>query len=246
MKKSDEKMSDFLNRVNGPEKFTSHVDLNFEDLKNYPLEQNECFYLFDLTKNKIIYLRGFDTFLGFDESKISLDSIFNNYHPDDAAIVRNIAKVFALELRDLKIKPFINFVNISYRYKHNRGNYLNILSQAWVYSVDERQKMTSALIKYTDVSFIRSTSIVKWTVDERYFNRNELSKKVYSDGLNLFTTREMDIIREIDRGLTNKLIGESLNISKHTVATHRKNILKKSNCHNSETLLFFCKKNGLL
>ena len=104
MKELDEKMSEFLKGVNESNTFTSKADLNFEDLKKYPLEQNECFYVFDLTKNKIVYLRGFDTFLGYNESELDLDSIFGNYHPDDA-------------VRHRPLKPSIQ--NSSYR-EHDR------------------------------------------------------------------------------------------------------------------------------
>ena len=61
-----------------------------------------------------------------------------------------------------------------------------------------------------------------------------------------FTPRELEIIKEIQKGSTNNQIAVDLRISKFTVETHRKKILKKSDCHSAEELLKFCRKNGLL
>ena len=61
-----------------------------------------------------------------------------------------------------------------------------------------------------------------------------------------FTKREVEIIIEIEKGQTNKKIGEKLQISEYTVATHRKHIFKKSNCHNSKELLLFCREKCII
>ena len=55
-----------------------------------------------------------------------------------------------------------------------------------------------------------------------------------------------EVIAKIFEGISNHEIAVKLNISRHTVATHRKNILFKSNCSDSQQLLLFCKKNGII
>jgi DNA-binding NarL/FixJ family response regulator len=52
--------------------------------------------------------------------------------------------------------------------------------------------------------------------------------KVSCQGLGI-TDRELDIIRLISEGLSNKLIADKLELSTHTVNTHRKNIMSKLN-----------------
>ena len=61
-----------------------------------------------------------------------------------------------------------------------------------------------------------------------------------------FTKREIDIIKLITKGLTSKDIGEKLSISHHTVDTHRRKILEKSECHNAVELTLFASKNHLI
>jgi two-component system response regulator NreC len=60
------------------------------------------------------------------------------------------------------------------------------------------------------------------------------------------TDREVEIIRLIAQGLTNKEIGEQLFISHRTVDTHRTHIMKKLDVTNLAGLVRFAFRNGLL
>jgi len=51
------------------------------------------------------------------------------------------------------------------------------------------------------------------------------------------TPQEMNILELIGRGLTTKQIALVLNISYHTVQTHRKSLLKKYDANNSAELI---------
>jgi DNA-binding NarL/FixJ family response regulator len=60
------------------------------------------------------------------------------------------------------------------------------------------------------------------------------------------TDRELDVIRLISDGLSNKLIADKLELSTHTVNTHRKNIMTKLNIPNTAGIVMFAVKNKLL
>lgn len=60
------------------------------------------------------------------------------------------------------------------------------------------------------------------------------------------TEREVDIIKLIARGNTNKEVAEELNISAHTVNTHRKNIMAKLNINNVAGLVIYAFQEDLL
>lgn len=62
----------------------------------------------------------------------------------------------------------------------------------------------------------------------------------------LLTDREMQVMKMIAQGSTNKEIAVALHISDRTVETHRKNILKKTNTHSVVSLINFARKNNLL
>ncbi|MES2134530.1 MAG: response regulator transcription factor [Bacteroidota bacterium] len=70
-------------------------------------------------------------------------------------------------------------------------------------------------------------------------------QKVSCQGLGI-TDRELDVIRLISEGLSNKLIADKLELSTHTVNTHRKNIMTKLNIPNTAGIVMFAVKNKLL
>jgi two-component system response regulator NreC len=64
--------------------------------------------------------------------------------------------------------------------------------------------------------------------------------------LKQLTEREIEILKLISEGLSNKEIGDQLFISHRTVDTHRTNLMKKLDVHNVAGLIRFAIKNGLV
>lgn len=62
----------------------------------------------------------------------------------------------------------------------------------------------------------------------------------------ILTERENEIIKLIAEGFTNEQIAEMLFISKHTVNTHRKNILAKLGVKNTAGIVMFAVKTNLV
>ena len=60
------------------------------------------------------------------------------------------------------------------------------------------------------------------------------------------TEREIEILKQIAEGLSNKEIGDKLFISHRTVDTHRTNLMKKLDVHNIAGLIRFAIRNGLV
>ena len=60
------------------------------------------------------------------------------------------------------------------------------------------------------------------------------------------TEREVEILKLVAQGMTNKEVGDSLNISHRTVDTHRTNLMKKLDVTNVAGLIRFAFKNGLI
>ncbi|MCE3260136.1 MAG: two component transcriptional regulator, LuxR family [Bacteroidetes bacterium] len=76
-------------------------------------------------------------------------------------------------------------------------------------------------------------------------SNNSFIKSIGCDGMSV-TDREIDIIRGIAEGLSNKLIADKLKLSTHTVNTHRKNIMNKLGVNNTAGVVMFAVKNQLL
>lgn len=83
------------------------------------------------------------------------------------------------------------------------------------------------------------------TASEEIVPSNSFIKSLGCDGIPV-TDREIDVIRGIAEGLSNKLIADKLNLSTHTVNTHRKNIMSKLGVNNTAGIVMFAVKNQLL
>ena len=61
-----------------------------------------------------------------------------------------------------------------------------------------------------------------------------------------FTARELDVLRLMQRGLTNREIGQQLFIGQRTAATHVQNILSKLDVNNRTEAVALAKDHGLV
>ena len=108
--------------------------------------------------------------------------------------------------------------------------------------------------QYFEPSFLRSFDAVidirdsKIDVISTLLNLEHASehKKGVSDGASELTKRERDILVLVAKGLMSKEIAEQLNISIHTVISHRKNITKKTGIKSVAGLAVYAMLNNLM
>lgn len=67
-----------------------------------------------------------------------------------------------------------------------------------------------------------------------------------SDEQTILTEREIQVVRLIAEGLSNREIAERLSISVKTVDTHRGNIMEKLNVHNTAELIKYAIRKGIV
>ena len=77
-------------------------------------------------------------------------------------------------------------------------------------------------------------------------NSLRISERQEVDEQDRLSEREVEILVAICRGLSTQEIADQLFISKRTVDKHRANILEKSGCKNSTSLVVYAIKNGLV
>lgn len=73
-----------------------------------------------------------------------------------------------------------------------------------------------------------------------------LGSKPEETQLNDISKRELEIVRLISLGLSNREIAEKLNLSLHTVTTHRKNIIRKLKIKTTAGLTVYAILNGII
>ena len=217
-----------------------------KQLDVFHLFQNECIFVLDYTQNKIIYKKGFYKVTGYPDDEITSDFIINNFHPDDAYMVNRIIRATITYCIEHPKNSANNLLIIKHRIRKRDGSYINIINQSSIYRRDERGRISMALIRFTDITGMDNAKEIIWTFNSSNLNKEAFNRTVYKVYQGFFTKRETEIIIEIEKGLTNKEIAVKLDISEYTVATHRKSILKKSNCHNTKELISFCREKSII
>lgn len=236
--------------------FFKGLESHFKDRAIHPKDDSstkgispntgECFFLFDFTRNQLIHIGGMEQMFGYDTENIDLNFAINILHPDESLLVQRILQSCVSQIINSDIPKYTNAFKINSRHKKSDGTYINVLSENFVYQLNDQNMVQSILIRYTDVSFLNKPEAVEWWVDSDYLNEKAISDFVYGERKNLFTKREEELILLIFSGNKNADIAKELNISAHTVSTHRRNIFSKSGCSNVEELKLYCKKNGVL
>lgn len=239
-------MLEFLRKIkNSYSQKSSDIRLRLDSVERIQLNDVECLYLFDFSKNEIVYHKGFEKVFGYKQETMDMDFIFDKYHPEDALYVKAIVRATVSQLTEITIPEFSNVLSMSYRFRKSDGTYKNILSNTVVYQTDDKDRILSVLIKYTDISFTTDSDAVEWMVESSYIDEDTVKQHVYGQADLLFTNREIEVIGRLFKGDSTDEIAKSLYISKHTVATHRKNIFLKSACNDIRTLKNFCKRKGI-
>ncbi len=107
-------------------------------------------------------------------------------------------------------------------------------------SVELAKKLRLIMARGNNGSFISDGAVIKTEIDEQT-NKDDifLLKQKISE-------RELEVVKLITQGLNSEDIAKKLFLSKHTVKTHRKNILEKLNLNNTIELINFVHKHKLL
>lgn len=105
-------------------------------------------------------------------------------------------------------------------------------------SADSIELLRAVQYIYTGKHFIQPSLIP-------LLNAKLMARDMEEDKVNKLSDREKDVIRYLAYGLSNKEIGEKMNISERTVKNHLSSIFKKVDCSDRTQAAIFALRNGL-
>lgn len=198
--------------------------------------------------------KNFKTCVGLDPVQLKAQGMryfWSRIHPDDIegwlSALNQLMEFTLNEIPNDK-RDRANYT-WNFRFKNADDIYVNIIQNTTPLAFDADGKPIIGLAHYT---VLHPSIKMEINASAKLLNdKNEYEtiyfycypKKLLSNGI---SNRERDIIRLLVLDLSSKEISEKLNISAHTVDTHRRNILKKLNISSTGELVGMLKMNASL
>ena len=141
--------------------------------------------------------------------------------------------------------PFIKILAIS---SHQDKNAVTSAIKAGVTSYllkeCDKEEITEAIYSTADGNQFFCGKIVSYAMNKENDTIAQ-HETISCEGIRI-SPREVEIIRLVAEGLSNKEIAEKLILSVHTITTHRKNIMSKLGVNNTAGLVMFAIKNEII
>ena len=197
---------------------------------------------FDLVSNEI------EAVLGYHPSEVTIEFIMDKMHPDDRPWFLSFENRTSEFLTQLPVDKLMKYkTRYDYRFKKKEGGYVRVLHQVAVIQTDENGGVIRTLGVHTDITHLKAEgrpvmSLIGMEGEPSYLNIDV--KNTFTQSKELFSTREKEVLMLLIEGKLSKEISDILNISKHTVDSHRKNMLHKNNLNNTSELVAKAIKQG--
>ncbi len=214
-----------------------------------PLLPDQYAYVLNYCESRLLHPMGFERVLGYPDDQVDMEFVFRYIHPDDLPAVTRIVERTIRSMYDQRTPttPFATFMSLDYRVRKANGSYLKILRQTAVCEVEPiTNTMLSTLSICKDISNIKQSNKIGWQGLGPGLDEMDM-RDILSENGNLVyrpSAREMDVIRKMADGCSSARIADELNISLHTVNTHRKNLLQRTGLPNAMALVALAKEQG--
>ncbi|RMZ57962.1 LuxR family transcriptional regulator [Chryseobacterium nematophagum] len=189
---------------------------------------------------------------GLKKPPKNLTEIFDLAHPDDIEFIIRAEEVVIKKMAEIGIEHQL-YLKSSYcfRMRTAKGNYELFHHQAMVTMEGEDKSLVQSINIHTNINHITKenpyTVLISGISPRNDFHQIDLKNLNREDCIdNNLTKRESEILAFIAKGYSATEIAQILILSEHTVRTHRKNILAKTNSRNSKELVKKAFKNGLI
>lgn len=180
---------------------------------------------------------------GLQQYPENLKEITDLIHPDDIDFVMKAEQTVVEKILEIGMNHQLHLKSsYCFRMKTANNNYELFHHQAIHTLEDESKKLIQAINIHTNIHYITRqnpyTVLISGISPRTDFHQikveNSSSVNQSSESL---TKREKEILSFIAKGYSGMEISKMLIVSEHTVRTHRKNILRKTNSRNCKELL---------
>lgn len=203
---------------------------------------DHCYFIFNFQDVNVEWCsNGVKKLLGLRIDEFQVGHFFSMLHPDDLELYQQ-RELLAINFFKSLPKAHI----FKYKLRHDfriilkDGTTKRILEQAVLIQIGEDGQFQRSLLTLTDVDFLDEgfmSGLSFIGIDGLPSYSNIDLDKGWKECINPLSKREVEILALISQKKDSKQIAEILNISPETVKRHRKNMLEKTGCADTNELL---------
>ncbi|MEQ8903751.1 LuxR C-terminal-related transcriptional regulator [Ekhidna sp.] len=190
---------------------------------------------YEIREKSIICLTKQNLF-GYAPSEIKcISQLYEVIHPEDREMVIRFSKASIDYFNSGNLKPGRSQTKIVFRVIGKNRKLYYYLRHAVISGIKDNA-VASNYTYLSDVSWLKP-KVGSWQLKGpgaehfRFHPSSETGQEF------IFTKREIEILRMLARGFYSKDIAQGLKLSKHTVDTHRRNMIRKAKVANTAELL---------
>lgn len=186
--------------------------------------------------------------LGYSADEVTVPMLISLIHPEDQPWFLSFENKVTEFFSGLTLEQIPNYkVRYDYRIRKKSGEYIRILQQVVTIQFDEDGHVLRTFGTHTDISHLKQEgnpvlSFIGLNGEPSYINI--AVEKIRLPHHFLLSVREREVLFLIMQGYNSEEIGDRLYISKSTVQTHRKNMLRKTGCSSTPALISYAVKSG--
>jgi two-component system, NarL family, response regulator NreC len=120
---------------------------------------------------------------------------------------------------------------------------LKVGARAYLLKDSAEHDLISAVTAVSEGKSFFSPAISRMLVEDYV---RQMQERKLEDSYDLLTTRERELLQLLAEGKNNKDVATRLNLSLHTVETHRSNIFHKLNLHSGAELILYAIRKGVI
>lgn len=201
----------------------------------------DFFYtVFDVKKGEIRPVKGrIEKVLGLPPQEFTSDDLFKIIHPEHSEYYLEIHRKMINFYRRLSLEEYFRYKGqYDFKLRHTDGHYKWILMQSLVCETDLQGQVLKTFVTFTDISKFKklgrpTLSFVGLSGCPTIEFEINLPSEGNSETGSVLSERELQILSQLCDHKDSREIAAELNISYHTVVSHRKNILQKTKSKNT-------------
>lgn len=224
-------------------RYPSNPDFEaYKRLWNFLLPGDSYWFVVNYQKLEMEYVsKEIEQVMGYSPSEFTISFMNEKMHPEDMPWFLTFGNIIIRFLSQLPSDKLMKYkMRYDIRLRKKNGNYARVLYQGILVEHDDAGGFLRTLNVHSDISYLKhdgkpTLSMIGLDGEPSYIDVGP--DNMFKESNDDLSKREKQVLVLLIEGMLSKQIGNFLHISKQTVDTHRKNMLRKKNLNNTSELI---------